>query len=94
MSDNLVPLFNRAEDKKRVGRFEISRRYIDERPNEALKIMSRCIIVRAECLWASDVIEYVAISPDFDELPPNLQPPLYECQVDDGLVKFIKSDAR
>jgi len=43
--------------------------------------MGRMIIVRAECLYYDNVIEYVAISPEFDKLEKGEAIPTYILEV-------------
>jgi len=56
--------------RNRIGRFVMSRHLVEEEPEQAMKIMSRCVVVRCELMFASDCFEYLAMSPDFDEVLP------------------------
>lgn len=53
--------------KNRVGTFEVSRDLIDRDPSAVLKVMARCVIVRAEYLFVSNTVAYTALCMDFDE---------------------------
>ncbi len=66
-----------------VGRFQISRTIIEEEPWIARCVMSRCIILRAEMLYAEDAIEYWAISDMFEEVEPSFVTPFYEIIIDE-----------
>ena len=63
--------------KNRVGTFEIARELIHSDPSAVLKVMARCIIIRAEYMFASNDIAYVALCADFDEIPTSSLPPAY-----------------
>mgnify|MGYP003651267814 CR=1 FL=1 len=51
---------------ERRGRFEITMNIINQYPWIAKRVMSQCIIVRAERMYMRDSIEYHAISHKFD----------------------------
>ena len=51
---------------KRLGQFSISRDLVDGSPWIVQRIMSQCIIIRAELMHINNVIEYHAISHRFD----------------------------
>jgi hypothetical protein len=51
---------------KRLGRFKISLDLINESSWITQRVMSQCIIVRAELLYTTHVVEYEAISYRFD----------------------------
>ena len=77
---------------KRRGRFSIPHDLIHDTPNALLKVMSECLIVRAESMWAEDIIEYTALSRYFE--PANLgeQIPEYTWivdQDDEGVVTGV-----
>jgi hypothetical protein len=55
-------------NKKRLGRFKISSRLIVENRKSVQAVFSKVIPVRAEHLWAEDVVEYFAVSDCFDEV--------------------------
>jgi hypothetical protein len=54
--------------KYRAGQFNIKRQMLDEDPGIVMKIMSECIITRAEYILAADEVEYMANSLLFDPL--------------------------
>jgi hypothetical protein len=62
---------------KRVGKFALSRAFVESNPDVAMTIMGMCIIVRGETIYYSDMIEYVAISPFFELLDPGKLVPEY-----------------
>ncbi|MCK5643250.1 MAG: hypothetical protein KAJ19_20745 [Gammaproteobacteria bacterium] len=51
----------------RPGRFKLNVGVLETDPDVAMKIMARCIIVRAEQLWHERAIEYRAYSLDFEK---------------------------
>ena len=53
---------------RRLGTFKISRYMIENNPKIVKRVMSECIIVRAELSYVMDAIEYTAISDWFDEV--------------------------
>ena len=66
---------------KRRGRFWIYRELIDEQPDVAILVMSYMIVVRAECMFFPNKIEYIALSPLFQPVPQNTLAPEYEIQL-------------
>jgi len=52
---------------RRLGKFEIIEEMIERWPDEVLRIMSRCIVTRAEFLFHKHTFEYIAYSRDFEE---------------------------
>ena len=69
--------WKKAVKEHRYGRFTINRRYIDDTPHIVAKLMSQLIILRGECLYATDGIKYIAISPHFDAVDPGNMIPEY-----------------
>jgi len=67
------------EEKKRIGKFEVSRQMVFEEPDNVAKVFTeiKCVPVRAECMFARDVIEYIAISEKFDKIGTGQVPPEY-----------------
>lgn len=53
---------------KRIGRFAMSTQLVERDPETARAIMGRCIVVRCEMMYAYNTLEYMALSPDFDEV--------------------------
>ena len=62
----------------RKGRFVISKELLFRNPEAVRALMGRCIVVRCEMMYASDMLEYTALSPDFDETPDGLVAHEYE----------------
>jgi len=54
---------------KRFGSFSISRKVFGEHPEVVMAVMGRCVIFKCDFLYHSDRFEYIAWSPDFDEVP-------------------------
>jgi hypothetical protein len=54
--------------KRRYGRFTIPVSWIDEYRSEALRVMGKCAILKAEMLYTIDAIEYWARSDHFREI--------------------------
>ena len=72
--------------RRRLGRFVLSRILIEDYPETLRTIMGRCIILRCEMLYHMDTFEYVALSPDFDEVEQGVFPPDYEVYIsEDGM---------
>lgn len=73
---------------KNLGRFRIDSRFIHEQPErvaEVFKIM-KCVPVRAEMIYYSNEIEYMAIS----ELFPELE---YGKMIPDYTLKIIQNES-
>jgi len=70
-----------------LGRFAIPRRMIQLDVNAVMDLLSDMVVVRAELIYASDAIEYIAISHKyFAEVPEGSSPPIYNFQRrDDGV---------
>jgi hypothetical protein len=60
-----------------VGRFSLPRRLIDEEPAAVRELLCSMIVVRAEYLFAANVIDYTAISDRFPEVPQECAPAYY-----------------
>jgi hypothetical protein len=71
-------------ENRRVGRFEISRKLIEDRPDIVRSIMGRCIVIRCETIYYTDAIEYTALSPDFNEVPEGRTIPRYVIEVSEN----------
>ena len=61
----------------RMGTFKISMALIEENPKAIMQIMGRVIVVRAECMYIN-IVKYVAISPEFDEIEEGDKVPEYD----------------
>lgn len=71
-----------ADLKQRRGRFSLTRDAIWNSDYDLLKsVFCDIIVVRAEFLFAEDKLEYVAMSPKFDEILDNGAVPEYVCHV-------------
>ena len=68
----------KAMRKFRLGKFEIPREIILDDPETAIAITNGMLIYRAEMMLHMDCIEYMAISPMFDEIDNGSIPPSYE----------------
>lgn len=62
---------------KRVGKFKISGRVMQDEPDIVMEVMARCAILRCEHMAYGNYYEYCAISPDFDEVPMGEEIPEY-----------------
>lgn len=81
---------------KRIGRFAMSRHLVERDPETARAVMGRCIVVRCEMIYEHDTLEYVALSPDFDEVPHGMIVPEYVVIISDGgkNIEFMRSNAK
>ena len=80
---------------RRIGRFSMSRQLMERDPEIARSVMGRVIVVRCEMMYHTDTLEYMALSPDFDEVPQNEIAPAYDVIISDGgrLIEFQRSNA-
>lgn len=67
---------------RRIGRFFVSRKMLDDRSSELAEMVYalKIVVVHAEMQYAVDAVEYIGISPAFDEIEPGpaCSPPLYD----------------
>ena len=75
---------------KRYGNFKISMTLIESHPDVVRKVMGKCIITRAEFVWASNCIEYTAISDLFEPIKDGMEIPNYNITINED--KEIKAD--
>lgn len=77
---------------RRIGHFALSRELVERHPEMARAVMGRCVVVRCEMMYANDALEYMALSPDFDEVPPGMTVPLYDVLIIEGgkRIEFFK----
>jgi len=68
--------------KIRRGKFIINKNLLENHKGDVLKIMSKCIITRAEYLYYSDGIEYYAESELFDFVDQGEIIPEYKFTID------------
>jgi hypothetical protein len=69
-----------AMKRKRFGRFFLSIRFIEDMPDKVVAMFFRLeiIVVRAEMLYDRNGIEYIGISPHFEEIDASFVTPEYE----------------
>jgi hypothetical protein len=67
----------------RGGKFEIDANLIDRAPKAVLAILKGCIVTRAEHMFHSQRIEYVARGEHFDAVPWCEELPWYDVEVKD-----------
>lgn len=79
---------------RQIGKFKIDDDDIKNHPDIVRRILFHTIIVRAEYMFYSNQIEYVAYSKKFDKVPIGEEPPEYDIQVNGFKVMFIKKDIR
>ena len=79
---------------KRIGRFVLSLQLTEQYPATARAIMGRCIVVRCEMMYVHDTLEYIALSPDFDEVPNGNIVPEYDVIISEGgnSIEFKRSN--
>lgn len=68
----------------RIGKFSISKEIIDNNPNSVVDILFnlKIIPIRAETLYYSNAVEYIGLSPYFDDNPENMVIPIYVINTD------------
>lgn len=62
---------------------------IEDYPSDVRRVMGRCIIVRADALYESDAIRYVAVCDDFEVVPHGFDVPEYIVDISDQ-IRFVK----
>lgn len=62
---------------RRIGRFSISEIMVKEHPEDVLKVLSQCLVVRCELKYDIMAFEYMALSPLFEETAFGLVAPDY-----------------
>ena len=79
---------------QRIGRFAMSRQLLERDPETSRAVMGRCIVVRCEMMYAHDTLEYMALSPDFDEVPQGAIVPEYKVIISDSgkCIEFKRSN--
>lgn len=68
----------------RAGIFYLPIDFLEGSPLTTKDIMANCIVVRAECRYASRTIEYTAISDLFSEVPVGGPIPEYDISLTKG----------
>lgn len=76
----------------RYGRFSISLDLVHQDPYRIMAILSQCLVVRCELLYAGNRLEYIALSEAFSEVPTGMITPEYQVVIsEDGeRVEFQK----
>ena len=75
---------------RRLGRFSIAEKMVEDAPHHVKAVMARCIVVRCEMRWTG-TLEYVAISDHFDIVQKGERIPLYVVTFDAvGGVEFLR----
>lgn len=69
---------------RKLGKFRISNRLIEKDPELCRLALDGVIVVRAECLWHCDAIEYIGLHEDFAELPAGQIVPDYVAVITAG----------
>ena len=82
-----------AEGLKRVGRFSIDYRMIEDNPQMVLLMLSGKLIIRAEARHEIAAIEYHAYCDDFDEVDSNQEIPEYVAEFSQQKVPKDNSDS-
>ena len=77
---------------ERIGRFSISRAWVEHDAEAVRAVMGRCVVVRCELALHPERFEYTALSPEFDEVSEGAPIPEYDVRgfADLGRVKFIR----
>lgn len=79
---------------RRYGRFSVPATWAHEFRTDLKRVMGQCIVFRAEMLYWSDTIEYMAASEHFREIAEGEIMPLYRwCFSDDGSMWAEEVDA-
>lgn len=80
---------------KRLGKFRISAEVVSRDPYSALRVMARCIVTRVEYLCHIRAFDYVARSPDFDEIEDGKPIPeyLWEFNSEKKTVRAVRVDS-
>ena len=81
---------------RRIGKFAISIELVERDQETARKIMGRCIVVRCEMMYHTNTLEYLAMSPDFDEIEKGMIAPEYEVHISEGgsRIEFKRSNVK
>lgn len=80
---------------KRVGLFMVDIQLINDKPEIAQNIMSKVIPIRVVPHLTFGIMEYMAISNEFDELERNEIVPTYTIDIHhDNAIKFIRKHYR
>jgi hypothetical protein len=79
---------------RRTGSFRLDLEFIEEYPETARAIMGRCIVIQCRWMYPYDTLEYLAISPYFDEVPLGKTAPRYIVNIsnDGQCIRFERCD--
>ena len=77
---------------RRLGKFYITFNAIETDHDYVYQVMGKVIVIRAEALLYSNMIEYVAISKYFDEVKEGYMMPEYKAVIhsEEGFLRFDK----
>jgi hypothetical protein len=64
-------------EEKRIGRFTIGEEILRAHPEVALLALEKCLVTRAEFIFTTRGVEYLAFSEAFDPADDSCQPPFY-----------------
>ena len=64
----------------RKGIFKVTEGFIDDAPEVVRQVMGKVIVVRAECFYGG-IVEYLALSPEFDKLKTGEIVPEYKVNI-------------
>ena len=73
--------------QNRVGKFEIDHKTFVNDLNAIKEVMKKVVIVRAECMFYSNSIEYIGYCEDFDHCPHGNSPDTYSIIVKTELLE-------
>jgi hypothetical protein len=75
---------------RRMGRFSIPLRQIEDEPDKVIGLLYGVIVVEATTRWDSQSIEYLAISDKFEVVPLEREAPRYFIAEDRERLRFEK----
>jgi hypothetical protein len=67
----------------KLGEFEIPMEAIEGMPDLVRRIMGECIVMRAEFMYATKSVKYVAMNEAFEEREQGAETPTYEPSYDE-----------
>jgi hypothetical protein len=73
---------NKHPMTRRIGRFSLAEKFVTLHPKSAMQVMAECVVVRCELRYDTMSFDYVAISPQFAEVPEDHAPPVYVAQME------------
>ena len=78
-----------SEYTKRLGKFNVSLDLIEQCPEVVKSVLSHMIVLKAETLYHTHTIEYVAMCDEFDVVPEGYVVPYYEIEINETADKRI-----